>query len=124
MPHVRRQPANAENGGGGQAVIKQSKNQALAAAFLKWLNSDDGSDQGLPEVRRLPVHHRRPELDPTSSNRPRVLRRPEDQRGARRERAKNVATGWQYLPFQVYANSIFGDTVGQAYVGTAPERRA
>ena len=29
--------------------------------------------------------------------------------------AKDVSTGWQYLPFQVYANSIFGDTVGQAY---------
>ena len=25
--------------------------------------------------------------------------------------------GWSYLPFQVYANSIFPDTVGQAYTG-------
>ena len=23
--------------------------------------------------------------------------------------------GWSYLPFQVYANSIFPDTVGKAY---------
>ena len=30
--------------------------------------------------------------------------------------AASVVDGWQYLPFQVYANSIFGDTVGQAYV--------
>jgi multiple sugar transport system substrate-binding protein len=30
--------------------------------------------------------------------------------------AADVVTGWQYLPFQVYANSIFNDTVGQAYV--------
>src|SRR5690606_6759157 len=29
--------------------------------------------------------------------------------------ANNVVPGWQYLPYQVYANSIFGDTVGQAY---------
>ena len=29
--------------------------------------------------------------------------------------AKDVQTGWQYLPYQVYANSIFGDTVGQSY---------
>ena len=27
-----------------------------------------------------------------------------------------MATGWKYLPFQVYANSIFNDTVGKAYV--------
>ena len=25
--------------------------------------------------------------------------------------------GWSYLPFQVYANSIFPNTVGQAYTG-------
>jgi len=29
--------------------------------------------------------------------------------------AKEVAPGWSYLPYQVYANSIFNDTVGQAY---------
>ena len=27
----------------------------------------------------------------------------------------DVRPGWSYLPFQVYANSVFGDTVGQAY---------
>ncbi|NUR72349.1 MAG: sugar ABC transporter substrate-binding protein, partial [Hamadaea sp.] len=30
--------------------------------------------------------------------------------------ASGVVTGWSYLPFQVYANSIFNDTVGKAYV--------
>ena len=29
--------------------------------------------------------------------------------------AKDVVPGWSYLPFQVYSNSIFSDTVGQAY---------
>ena len=32
--------------------------------------------------------------------------------------ATNVVQGWSYLPFQVYANSIFNDTVGQAYVSS------
>jgi len=27
--------------------------------------------------------------------------------------------GWQYLPFEVYANSIFGDSVGKAYAANA-----
>jgi len=31
------------------------------------------------------------------------------------EASNNVTTDWQYLPFQVYANSVFADTVGQAY---------
>ena len=30
--------------------------------------------------------------------------------------AEDVVKGWSYLPFQVYANSIFNDTVGKAYV--------
>ncbi len=35
------------------------------------------------------------------------------------ESAKDVVPGWQTLPYQVYANSIFGDTVGKAYLGQA-----
>ena len=31
--------------------------------------------------------------------------------------SSDVLPGWSYLPFQVYANSIFPDTVGQAYTG-------
>jgi multiple sugar transport system substrate-binding protein len=31
--------------------------------------------------------------------------------------AANVDEGWSFLPYQVYANSVFNDTVGQAYVG-------
>ena len=31
------------------------------------------------------------------------------------EASSEVREGWSYLPFQVYANSIFSDTVGQAY---------
>ncbi len=32
--------------------------------------------------------------------------------------ARNVGTDWSYLPFQVYANSVFNDTVGKAYVSS------
>ena len=34
--------------------------------------------------------------------------------------ATGVVPDWQYLPYQVYANSIFPDTVGQAYTGSTP----
>lgn len=43
MPSYDGSPASAENGGGGQAVLKQSANPALAAGFLKWLNNSDES---------------------------------------------------------------------------------
>lgn len=32
--------------------------------------------------------------------------------------AAAVGTGWSYLPFQVYANKIFNDTAGQAYISS------
>ena len=30
--------------------------------------------------------------------------------------ANSVGEGWQYLPWQAYANSIYADTVGQSYL--------
>src|SRR5699024_9535585 len=33
------------------------------------------------------------------------------------ESAAGVLEGWQFLPFQEYATSIFGDTVGRAFIG-------
>jgi multiple sugar transport system substrate-binding protein len=29
--------------------------------------------------------------------------------------AGTVVEGWQYLPYQLYANTIYGDTVGKSY---------
>ena len=31
------------------------------------------------------------------------------------EAATPSVEGWQYLPYQLYANTIFGDTVGKSY---------
>ena len=36
------------------------------------------------------------------------------------ESASNVGEGWEYLPYQAHANSLFSDTVGQAYVSSVP----
>ncbi|CAM5676754.1 hypothetical protein SALBM135S_10147 [Streptomyces alboniger] len=36
------------------------------------------------------------------------------------ESAAAAARGWKYLPYQVYANSVFNDTVGKAYVSGTP----
>lgn len=107
-------PANAENGGGGQAVTKQSKNPALAAAFLKWLNNDPESLKIFAESGGFPSTTA--QLSDAA-----FLGQASDYFGGQKinevltDGAKNVVNGWSYLPFQVYANSIFGDTVGQAY---------
>ncbi|HEY0247978.1 MAG TPA: sugar ABC transporter substrate-binding protein [Gryllotalpicola sp.] len=108
-------PVNAENGGSAEVVMKQSKNQALAAGFLKWLNDSEqsvnifiGSGGGFPSTTK----------DQNSDN---FLNQAPAYFGGQKinqvlvDGAKPVVEGWQYLPFEVYANSIFGDTVGQAY---------
>lgn len=114
MPTYDGTPVTAENGGGGQVVLKQSKNPALAAAFLKWLNSDPASIEIFLESGGFPATTA--ELES-----PEFLNYESDYFGGQKinevlvDAATTVPSGWQYLPYQVYANSIFGDTVGQAY---------
>ncbi|MEV7694805.1 sugar ABC transporter substrate-binding protein [Microbacterium sp. NPDC089189] len=114
MPTYDGTPVSAENGGGGQAVTKQSQNPALAAAFLKWLNNDDESITIFAESGGFPSTTAQLESDE-------FLNAESEYFGGQKinevlvQAAKDVQEGWQYLPFQVYANSIFGDTVGQSY---------
>lgn len=111
-------PTNAENGGGGQVVLKQSKNQALAAGFLKWLNNSEDSIKVFLQSGGFPSTTK----DLNSSD---FLAQAPEYFGGQKinevlvDGAKNVSSGWQYLPFQVYANSIYGDTVGQSYTANS-----
>lgn len=114
MPTYDGTPANSENGGSSQAVMAQSQNTALAAGFLRFLNHDQDSidiflkSGGFPSTTK----------DLADST---FLDDAPDYFGGQKinqvlaDGAKNVLPGWQYLPYEVYANSIFGDTVGQSY---------
>jgi len=114
MPSYDGSPVSAENGGGGQAVTKQSKNPALAAAFLKWLNNDPESLEIFAESGGFPS-------TTAQLSDPAFVDQESEYFGGQQinqvltQAAADVRTGWQYLPYQVYANSIFGDTVGQSY---------
>ncbi|MER5951430.1 extracellular solute-binding protein [Streptomyces sp. NPDC001904] len=108
--------ASAENGGSSLAVPDLGKhdNKALAYAFTKYIAAGAGVRTRIEEGA----------FPATVED----LDSPEFQ-GAKfgyfggqqankifAESAKNVPSGWSYLPYQVYANSIFNDTVGKAYV--------
>ena len=114
MPSYDGSPASAENGGGGQAVLKQTENPALAAGFLKWLNNSDESVSTFLAGGGFPSTT----ADLTS---PEFLGYESEYFGGQKinevlaDAANNVVPGWTYLPYQVYGNSIFGDTVGKAY---------
>jgi multiple sugar transport system substrate-binding protein len=107
-------PVTAENGGGGQAVTKQSGNPALAAAFLKWLNNDEESLEIFAESGGFPATVAQLESED-------FLNVESEYFGGQKinevltAAAGEVREGWSYLPYQVYANSIYGDTVGQSY---------
>ncbi len=114
MPTYDGTAVNAENGGSAQCVMTQSKNPALAAAFLRWLNHEQDSIDIFTKSGGFPSTTK----DLSSSS---FLDDAPEYFGGQKINevlaagAKNVVSGWQYLPYQVYGNSVFADTVGQSY---------
>ena len=109
--------AAAENGGGGDAVLEQSKNKLVAYGFLEFLNGPEGAaihaaNGGFPSTV----------ADLESED---FLGYESDYFGGQKinevlvQASKDVVPGWSYLPFQTYANSIYGDTVGQSYANAS-----
>lgn len=116
MPTYDGTPATAENGGSTESVLKQSANPALAAAFIRWLNHDEGvpiflEKGGFPATTAT-------FKDPTWLNDAPAYFGGQQINQVLSQGAGQVVSGWQYLPFQTYANSIFGDTVGQSYANS------
>ncbi|GAA1700807.1 sugar ABC transporter substrate-binding protein [Microbacterium sediminicola] len=108
---------SAENGGSAQAVLAGTENAALAAGFLKWLNNSDESVNMFVETGGFPA-------TTATLNSEEFQSATSEYFGGQAinevlvAASESVGTGWQYLPFQVYANSIFNDTVGEAYNGS------
>ncbi|MDR6144019.1 multiple sugar transport system substrate-binding protein [Microbacterium foliorum] len=108
------EPATAENGGSTEAVTKQSENPALAAGFLKWLNSSDESvdifvgDGGFPATIAHLESSEFLDAEPEFFGGQQINKVLVDA-------AKSVVPGWQYLPWQAYANSVYGDAMGPIY---------
>ncbi|MEU8353047.1 MULTISPECIES: ABC transporter substrate-binding protein [unclassified Streptomyces] len=106
--------ASAENGGSSLTVPAASGNKALAYAFTEYANAGDGVRARLAEGA-FPATTE----DLTSKE---FLATEFDYFGGQKanevfaESARNVADDWSYLPYQVYANSVFNDTVGKSYV--------
>lgn len=105
--------ATAENGGSADAVMKASKNQLVAAGFLKYMNQGPGAtifanEGGFPSEDSVLTS-------------PDFLNQAPDYFGGQQinqilsQAAASVIPDWSYLPFEVYANSVFPDTVGKAY---------
>ncbi|WP_042378312.1 ABC transporter substrate-binding protein [Streptacidiphilus melanogenes] len=110
------QNASAENGGSSLAVMKASTHQDLAYAFAQFAAAGAGVQDRI-KGGAFPA-------TTADLNSPAFLNTAFPYFGGQQanqvfaQSAKNVVKGWQYLPYQVYANSIFNDTVGKAYVSS------
>jgi multiple sugar transport system substrate-binding protein len=110
--------ASAENGGSSLAIMEKSAAKTLAYGFLQYANEGDGVQIRLDNgaFPATVAHLQSPEF----------LGKEFEYFGGQKaneifaQSAQNVVPGWSYLPFQVYANSIFNDTVGKAYVSATP----
>lgn len=104
----------SENGGSAMSITEASGNKELAYDFLTYLSNGAGTKIRI-DAGGFPATTADLESDAFKN-------KTSDYFGGQKinevlsQAAADVVTGWQYLPFQVYANSIFNDTVGQAYV--------
>ncbi|WP_156761428.1 ABC transporter substrate-binding protein [Microbacterium karelineae] len=107
--------ATAENGGSAMSVMEASESKALAYDFLEFAANGDGvqlriDGGGFPSTV----------ADLESEE---FLAKEFEYFGGQKanevlaESSANVVEGWQYLPYQVYANSVFNDSIGSAYNG-------
>lgn len=105
----------AENGGGAFSVLEQSDNKVVAQEFLEFMTaSSEGQKITLDTVGGIPSTVA--ELsDEQWLNREWEYFGGQQVNKVLADAANNVVEGWQYLPFQVFANSVFSDSVGQSY---------
>jgi multiple sugar transport system substrate-binding protein len=112
---VAGQKANAENGGSSIAMLASSEKQEAAYRFLEYVSAGDGI-QIRVDGGNFPA-------TTADLNNPDFLAYTDEYFGGQAynevlaQAAADVLPGWSYLPFQVYANSIFGDKVGPVYEG-------
>jgi multiple sugar transport system substrate-binding protein len=108
--------ATAENGGSSLAIMDKGGNKALAYGFMKYADDGDGVqirvDNGAFPATTAQLS------SAAFQNTSFKYFGGQKANQIFAKSAQNVVPGWSYLPFQVYANSVFNDTVGKAYVSS------
>ncbi len=106
--------ASAENGGSALALPELGGDEALAYAFVEYASAGKGVQTRLANGAFPATTADLESAEFQNTAFPYFGGQKANEIFA--ESAGNVADDWSYLPYQVYANSIFNDTVGKAYV--------
>ncbi|MEV6855161.1 ABC transporter substrate-binding protein [Streptomyces microflavus] len=115
MPAFDAESTSSINGGGSLAMLDQGDKQLAAAAFLRYVSAEEGADitqaTGSFPARAAALGSQEflGAKDPYFGGQ-------EINRIFADSLAK-VGKGWQYLPYDVYAITIFNDKAGKAYTG-------
>ncbi|GIG61655.1 sugar ABC transporter substrate-binding protein [Longispora fulva] len=110
--------ATAENGGSSFALPKGGSNPLVALGFAEWMNTN--ADGIAIWTRGGAFPSTTAQLtDPAFVNAEIPYFGGQKVNQVLAEASRDVVPGWNYLPFQVYANSVFGDTVGKSYAANA-----
>jgi multiple sugar transport system substrate-binding protein len=105
----------SENGGSSLAIPKAGSNKELAYAFIKYAATGEGA-QTRTDGGAFPAT--KAQLDSAEfQNKEFPYFGGQKVNEVLAQSANQVVGGWSYLPFQVYANSVYGDTAGKAYLG-------
>jgi len=105
--------ASAENGGSAYSVMKGSSNPLVAAGFAEFVATQPGQQiladsGGFPALTSILTSSDFQDQAPAYFGGQKINQ-------VLAQAASSVLPGWSYMPFQVYANSIYPDTVGKAY---------
>ncbi|GAB3451948.1 ABC transporter substrate-binding protein [Actinophytocola sediminis] len=118
IPTYDGEPTTAEHGGSTQSVLARSGDRDLAAAFVRWLNNEQDSIDVFLASGGFPAT-----TADLESSEFREFSAPyfggQQINEVLTTAATQVSPGWEYLPYQLYAETIFSDTVGQAYVANS-----
>jgi len=110
--------ATSANGGSSFALPKGGGNQLLALGFTEWMNTTAEGIGIWTKGGAFPSTAAQL-TDSAWLNDPISYFGGQKVNQVLADAADNVVSGWSYLPFQVYANSIYGDTVGKSYAANS-----
>lgn len=112
--------ASSEHGGSALALIEggQSENAALAYAFIRYSNLEDGVDLRVAEGAFPPTTKQLESDEFQNAEIPYFGGQKVNEVLA--EASSNVIPGWSFLPVQAYANSIFNDSLAPAFTSGMP----
>ena len=101
-------------GGSSSAVMQASTNKLAAIGFVQWISTNQGANQIWVDEAGFPAASQTLSSD-AWVNKPVPYFGNQNINKVFADTLKGVPSGWQFLPYEIYADSVFNDTAGQAW---------